>query len=91
MREAWRCFVGVPVGPTLRTDLETSVELWRARQNAPDLRWTDPDGWHVTIAFLGATDPSVIPDLVNALGVVADGTDAFPLPTGGLGAFPRPG
>jgi 2'-5' RNA ligase len=75
----------------LRTDLETSVELWRARQNAPDLRWTDPDGWHVTIAFLGATDPSVIPDLVNALGVVADGTDAFPLPTGGLGAFPRPG
>lgn len=89
--ETWRCFVGVPVAPRLRTDLETAMRAWQARTDVPDLRWTDPDAWHVTLAFLGATDPSVVPDLVNALGVVADGTDAFPLLTGGVGAFPRPG
>lgn len=91
MQEAWRCFIGVPVGSSLRTDLKAAVELWRARKNAPDLRWTDPDGWHVTLAFLGATDPSAVPGLVSALHVVADGTGAFRVRTGGVGAFPRPG
>lgn len=64
---------------------------WQARENAPDLRWTDPDGWHVTLAFLGATDPSDVPDLVSALRDAAQGLSAFRLETGGVGAFPRPG
>jgi len=67
------------------------VARWRARQNAPDLRWSEPDGWHVTLAFLGNTDPSEVPGLVSALGDAADGVAAFQLETGGVGAFPRPG
>ncbi|MEX0630082.1 MAG: RNA 2',3'-cyclic phosphodiesterase [Chloroflexota bacterium] len=89
--ETWRCFVGVPVAPRLRTDLETAMRAWRARTDVPDLRWTDPDAWHVTLAFLGAIDSSVVPELASALRIVADWTDAFPLSTGGVGAFPRPG
>ncbi|MGH2483788.1 MAG: RNA 2',3'-cyclic phosphodiesterase [Candidatus Limnocylindria bacterium] len=90
-REVWRCFVGIPVGPRLRTDLQRAVARWRARQNAPDLRWSEPHGWHVTLAFLGNTDPSAVPALVSALRGVADGVAAFRLETGGVGAFPRPG
>jgi 2'-5' RNA ligase len=67
------------------------VARWRARQNAPDLRWSEPDGWHVTLAFLGNTDPSAVPGLVSALRDVIDGLAAFRLETGGIGAFPRPG
>jgi len=89
--QVWRCFVGVPVPTRLRTDLKAAVGLWRARDGAPDLRWTDPDAWHLTLAFLGATDSIAVPDLVSALGVVADGTAAFRVTTGGVGAFPRPG
>ena len=64
---------------------------WQAQENGPDLRWTDPDGWHVTLAFLGATDPSDVPALVSALRGAADGVAEFQLETGGVGAFPRPG
>jgi len=89
--ETWRCFVGVPISARLRTDLQAAVARWRARDNAPDLRWTDPNGWHVTLAFLGATDRSEVPGLVSALRVAADGVAEFQLETGGVGAFPRPG
>lgn len=64
---------------------------WRARQDSPDLRWSEPDGWHVTLAFLGDTDPSEVSGLVSALRGVAEGVTAFRLETGGVGAFPRPG
>jgi len=67
------------------------VARWQAQENGPDLRWTDPDGWHVTLAFLGATDPSDVPALVSALRGAADGVAEFQLETGGVGAFPRPG
>ena len=90
-RETWRCFVGIPVGSPLRKDLQLAVARWQAQENAPDLRWTDPDGWHVTLAFLGETDRSEVPGLVSALRVAADGVAEFQLETGGVGAFPRPG
>jgi len=67
------------------------VAHWEARPDAPALRWTDPDGWHVTLAFLGATDPSDLPELVSALRGAAQELSPFELETGGVGAFPRPG
>jgi 2'-5' RNA ligase len=90
-RETWRCFVGIPVGSPLRKDLQLAVARWQAQENAPDLRWTDPDGWHVTLAFLGETDRSEVPGLVSALRDAAQGLSAFECETGGVGAFPRPG
>ncbi|HEX6475430.1 MAG TPA: hypothetical protein VF114_10150, partial [Candidatus Limnocylindria bacterium] len=52
----WRCFVAVP----LPADLRTALSEWVSgiRQDAAleaDWRWTDPDGWHDTLDFLGAT------------------------------------
>jgi 2'-5' RNA ligase len=90
-RETWRCFVGIPVGSPLRKDLQLAVARWQARLDAPDLRWSEPDGWHVTLAFLGNTGPADVPGLVSALRDAVDGVAAFQLETGGVGAFPRPG
>ncbi|MFN2418210.1 MAG: RNA 2',3'-cyclic phosphodiesterase, partial [Candidatus Limnocylindria bacterium] len=53
-----------------------------------DLRWTDPDSWHVTLAFLGEIEASSVPELVDRLGRVVDRHPAMSLRTGGLGAFP---
>jgi 2'-5' RNA ligase len=91
VQETWRCFVAVPLAPKLRAGLEAVAERWRGSGYAPDLRWTDPDGWHVTLAFLGATDSLAVPGLVAALHEVAAGTSPFRVPTGGVGTFPRPG
>jgi 2'-5' RNA ligase len=77
--ETWRCFVGVPIAARLRTDLQAAVARWKAPENAPDLRWSEPDSWHVTLAFLGATDPSDVTGLLAALRVAADDVAGFQL------------
>ncbi len=87
--EAWRCFVAVPVPPALRAVLESTVSTWRAEPGAPDLRWTDPDGWHVTLAFLGSTDPSAVPGIVSALETAVGPWDPLVVRAGRIGAFPR--
>jgi 2'-5' RNA ligase len=91
VKETWRCFVAVPVGSRLRTDLKRHVRRWRAGVEGPDLRWTDPDGWHVTLAFLGSTEASAVPGLLAVLRDLAAGTTSFRVATGGVGAFPRLG
>ena len=88
--ESWRCFVAVPIGDALRAGLERSVSTWRAADDAPNLRWTDPAGWHLTLVFLGATAPPLVPELVAAVTGVARDETAFQLESGGVGAFPRP-
>jgi 2'-5' RNA ligase len=89
--EAWRSFIAVPVPAGLRNDLAAAVTTWRGEPDAPDLRWTDPDGWHVTLAFLGQTDPARIPDLIERLTAAVCPLAPFIVATGRLGAFPRPG
>jgi RNA 2',3'-cyclic 3'-phosphodiesterase len=44
-------FVAIGVAPQVRRALEVAVAPLRERR--PGLAWTDPLGWHVTLAFLG--------------------------------------
>ncbi|MGH2428015.1 MAG: RNA 2',3'-cyclic phosphodiesterase [Candidatus Limnocylindria bacterium] len=85
---AWRCFVAVPIGSGLRGDLATAVESWRRRPDMTDLRWSHPAGWHVTLAFLGATDPTRVPGIRAAIERAVMAVGPFVLPTGDVGAFP---
>jgi RNA 2',3'-cyclic 3'-phosphodiesterase len=84
----WRLFVGIPLTDALRADLAIAVETWRARREAEALRWTDPAGWHLTLAFLGAANPRRLPSLTTALQRLASAEPPFTLTTGGVGGFP---
>jgi len=86
--ERWRCFVAVPIGEALRADLRIAVDAWRGL--GTDLRWTDPDGWHVTLAFLGPIEAASVFRLIERLALVAAEHSAMRFRTGGLGAFPAP-
>jgi 2'-5' RNA ligase len=88
--EHWRCFVAVPLGESLRGDLAVAVEALRAEWPDADaaFRWAQPQGWHVTLAFLGATDPESVPGIVAAVDGLAAESGSFRLATGGCGAFP---
>lgn len=88
MTESWRCFVAIPIGEPLRRDLAAAVERWRTWPDLVGLRWTDPAGWHVTLAFLGAVNPGHVAELGEAVRAVAvDGQPAV-LRSGGVGGFP---
>lgn len=87
----WRCFVAVPIGPELRAAMEDCAGHLRDRAGDADWRWTEPEAWHVTLAFMGATDPALVPGLGSALSEVAVDHEAFELRAGGLGTFPSRG
>ena len=91
MTERWRCFVAVPVGPSLRSDLASAVDRWRQEPPADALRWADPDGWHLTLAFLGSIDPDSVAAVSRAVGEVAVAHRPTRVETGRLGAFDRAG
>ena len=87
----WRCFAAVPIGSAVRFAVEACVAELRTRPGADAWRWSDPEGWHVTLAFLGATDPAAVPRLGKALATAAARHEPFALEAGGLGTFPSRG
>lgn len=88
--ERWRCFVAVPVPEELRAALRSTLGAWRAEADVPDLRWTDPQGWHLTLAFLGSVDVDALAALQHAIADAASRSQPDRLSAGGLGAFPSP-
>lgn len=78
----------MPISGELRASLADYVADLRASPWADAWRWTDPVGWHITLAFLGSISPSTIPDIAARLSEVAARHTAFTVRTGELGAFP---
>lgn len=55
----------------------------------PDLRWTDPQQWHLTLAFYGEQPEGAIEDLLGHLAMAAAGARAMELNLRGAGSFNR--
>src|SRR3712207_2899974 len=91
MGDAWRCFVAVPMPDDLGTRLSEAVARWRTDPRTDGLRWADAGNLHLTLAFLGATDPARVPSVEASLRTVARAHAPFATSTGRLGAFARPG
>jgi 2'-5' RNA ligase len=85
---SWRCFVAIPISDELRRQLVGAMEALRAHPDAGGWRWTDPGGWHLTLAFLGSTDPDRVGSLTDALSRATSDVDAFTVAAGGVGVFP---
>ena len=86
--ERWRCFVAIPLSEALRAALRTAIESWRVDEDLQDLRWTEPDRWHVTVAFLGSIEAASVPEVTARLEAAASRHAVMQAATGGLGAFP---
>jgi 2'-5' RNA ligase len=80
-------FAAVLPPPGVVEDLE---EFLAPRQEAGDeLRWTGPEQWHVTLAFMPAVPQRALDDLVERLGRAAARRTPFSLAVTGGGAFPN--
>jgi 2'-5' RNA ligase len=82
-----RLFVSVDLPDRLTEPFEN---LQRRFADADGLRLTDPAQAHLTLKFLGDTDPTRIDELTAALDRAVDSTDVepFSVEIGGLGVFP---
>jgi 2'-5' RNA ligase len=74
------------------TPPDAAVEELRAstaalRELAPDLRWTRPEQWHVTLTFLGVVADEVVDELARRLNRAAARHPRLSLAFGGGGQF----
>lgn len=84
-----RLFVALPVPEDVRREL-----LHRAdpvRRELPKARWVAPETMHLTLVFLGNTDPELLPALHQELGPAFAAFQPFDLRLTGGGTFPKPG
>jgi RNA 2',3'-cyclic 3'-phosphodiesterase len=80
----------VAVVPPARA-LEDLAEFLAPRQEAePGFRWTVPDQWHVTLAFMAQVADRHLDDLVARLERAAARRTSFTARLAGGGAFPGP-
>jgi 2'-5' RNA ligase len=71
--------------------VEDLAEFLAPRQEAePGFRWTTPEQWHVTLAFMGRVPERSLDDLVERLGRAAARRTPLDLAVAGGGAFPNP-
>ena len=97
--EGPRLFVAVPLpGPALLAveALVAGVRLAPEpgpgeRRDPADVRWVRMDGLHVTLRFLGPTDPARLPDARAAVAAAASGVAPFEVSLAGAGVFPEYG
>ena len=84
--ELMRLFVAIAPPPAVLDELDALVEPLRARRL--DLRWTNREAWHVTLAFLGQVDEAAAARLVPRLQRAAGRHHQVRLAFAGAGAFP---
>jgi 2'-5' RNA ligase len=81
-----RLFVAVTPPALALDELEAAVIPLRAAR--PDLRWSSPQSWHVTLAFLGEVDQPAVTALGARLERAAGRHAGLSLAAAGGGAFP---
>jgi len=81
-----RLFVAIVPPSAVLDELDALVEPLRARRL--DLRWTNREAWHVTLAFLGQVDETAAARLLPRLERAARRHHQMRLGFAGAGAFP---
>jgi RNA 2',3'-cyclic 3'-phosphodiesterase len=83
-----RLFVAIVPPDGALAELGGAVAPLRAAR--PELRWTGPEDWHLTLAFLGEVEERVTGDLRVRMERAASRHPVQPLAVQGGGAFPGP-
>lgn len=81
-----RLFIAITPPATALAEIDAAVTPLRATR--PELSWSRPQSWHVTLAFLGEVDEAVLPRLAARLERAAARHPRLELSTAGAGAFP---
>jgi 2'-5' RNA ligase len=84
-----RMFVAAVPPESVVEDLEEFLSVRRDADR--DLRWTVPEQWHLTFAFLASVPDRAYDDLVARLGRAARKRAPMAASLAGGGAFPNPG
>ena len=82
-----RLFVALPISEEIRKGCEALQAIGKTKTTS--VKWIDPQQIHLTLVFLGWTDPSLRSRIEEVVQEVSEGSPPFSLNVTGLGVFPR--
>lgn len=82
-----RLFIAIPLAESVESQLKQLTN--RLKPAAPNLRWSSPESWHITLQFLGNTGQEQYECTVARLGEMR--SPSVPIQLEGLGLFERAG
>lgn len=85
-----RTFLGLELGASPRRRAAALAEALRRSPGGDGVRWVREESLHVTLRFLGATDPDAVPELARCVAGETRALAPFALRLGEPGAFPSP-
>lgn len=89
MQPPLRLFISAHLTPDLLAAIgDVQGQLKRQLADAP-LSWTRPEGIHLTLKFLGDTDPARVDAIVAGLRAAVSSHRPFTVAVAGLGCFPN--
>jgi 2'-5' RNA ligase len=83
-----RAFLAFEIPETVRSRLAAFRN--ELRSDLPAARWTRPEGWHLTLKFLGETEPKMLDELTSILEPALKGLGVASAHLHGSGFFPTP-
>ncbi|MFZ5865632.1 MAG: RNA 2',3'-cyclic phosphodiesterase [Thermodesulfobacteriota bacterium] len=81
-----RTFVAIEIPSEVKAFLSDMSR--RLKGFGGDVRWTRPEGIHITLKFLGNIKPDLVGDIRDALSPICARQIPFPLSVRGTGGFP---
>jgi 2'-5' RNA ligase len=88
MESAIRAFIAIELSPAVRRWLIEARAALEPGLPVRSVRWTNPDGIHITLKFLGDTAAGRLGGIRDVMDRAAEGCRPFPLEADGLGCFP---
>lgn len=85
--ETLRLFVAIELPWQVRRAVVDTMETLKRGAGEKALRWVRPEGIHLTLAFLGATEEARVPAITRALHEGVRAAKPFPLAPLGVGSF----
>lgn len=80
-----RTFIGVKIKPDSKC--KKIISSIQKELSGESIRWTDPDNFHITLAFIGNTEESLIPVISSVLDEKCSDHPEFELTLKSLGVF----
>jgi 2'-5' RNA ligase len=84
-----RLFIALELGMAARTRAAAVAAALREHCR-DDVRWVHEESLHVTLRFLGSTDPARVADLAREVDLATRGVAPFPAQLVGVELFPSP-
>jgi 2'-5' RNA ligase len=82
-----RLFIALPISEEIRKECQALQEIGKTKTSS--VKWVDPKQIHLTLVFLGWTDPSLRAEVDGLIQTVSEESPPFSIDVTGLGVFPR--